>query len=67
MCPNAVTLDEGIRRLLEQCDREDTNPNPKDRYLYTSEIRVLLGVGPGPDYSTLLKAIEDAVRESGNE
>lgn len=58
-----MTLDEGIRRLLEQCDREDTNPNPKDRYLYTDEIRYLLGVGPGPDYSALEKAVNKIIEQ----
>lgn len=53
-----MTLDEGIRRLLEQCDKEDKNNRPERRFLYTSEIRHLLGVGPGPDYSGLADAID---------
>ncbi len=52
------TLDEGLRRLLEQCDKEDTNPNPDRRFLYTCEIRMLLGLGPGPDYGALEKVVK---------
>lgn len=51
-----TTLDEGLRRLLEQCDKEDRNP-PGRRFLYTAEIRMLLGVGPGPDYRALSEAV----------
>lgn len=34
----------GVLRLLEQCDREDTNPEGGQRFLYTREIRNLLGL-----------------------
>lgn len=40
--PAAVLRD--IRPLLEQMAREDTNPDPHSRILYTHEIRRLLGV-----------------------
>lgn len=46
-----------IERLLEQYDREDKHNPPDRRFLYTSEIRYLLGVGPGPDYSELEKLV----------
>lgn len=46
-----------IELLLERCDREDANAAPDRRFLYTSEIRWLLGVGPGPDYSKLEKLV----------
>ncbi|MFJ2029450.1 hypothetical protein [Streptosporangium sp. NPDC087985] len=48
-----------IELLLEQCDREDKNPDPDRRFLYVSEIRYLLGVGPGPDYSELEKLVTE--------
>lgn len=47
-----------VRTLLDQCEREDTNPDPGRRFLYTSEIRKLLGVGFGPDYSELAREID---------
>lgn len=40
--PDAVLRD--VRPLLEQCAREDTNPTPDRRGLYTSEIRMILRV-----------------------
>lgn len=51
-----MTLEEGVARLLEQCDREDQGPAER-RYLYTAEIRYLLGVGEPPSYEQLKKAI----------
>lgn len=53
-------LNAGVLRLLEQCDREDENAENK-RYLFTSEIRYLLGVGPAPTYDGLRRALKDAV------
>jgi hypothetical protein len=55
-----MTLDEGVARLLEQCDREDANTSER-RFLYTSEIRMLLGVGPGPDWSGLKSQVDNAI------
>lgn len=51
-----------VRPLLEQCEREDTNP-PGRRLLYTEEIRRLLGFAFGPDYSELSAAITALMRE----
>lgn len=38
-----MTLEDRVSRLLEQCDREDKNPEGQ-RYLHTVEIRRLLGM-----------------------
>lgn len=54
MIPNARIL-----ALLEQLDREDTNPNPRERYLTTTEIRRILGLESGPDYARLRALIND--------
>lgn len=54
MIPNARIL-----ALLEQLDREDTNPNPRERYLTTTEIRRILGLESGPDYARLRALIDD--------
>ncbi|MGA5764500.1 hypothetical protein [Nonomuraea bangladeshensis] len=35
-----------VEALLERCDREDAHVPPSHRFLYTSEIRRLLGVEP---------------------
>lgn len=50
-----------VRSLLEQCEREDTNL-PDRRFLFTEEIRRLLGLGFGPDFSKLAEAIEEDQR-----
>lgn len=53
-----MTLVEGVRRLLEQCDKEDAC-SPLDRhYLHTSEIRYLLGSASASDYAELERLIE---------
>lgn len=46
-----------VRALLERCDKEEGNPDPVQRLLYTSEIRRLLGFGFPPDYSKLAAAL----------
>lgn len=56
-----LDLSDVVLRLLERCDIEDNNP-PERRFLYTSEIRQLLGVDDCPDYS----ALADKVRRAGS-
>jgi hypothetical protein len=46
-----------VRALLEQCEREDNSSPPERRFLYTDEIRRLLGFAFRVDYSDLERAI----------
>lgn len=59
-----IPLEQAIARLLERCDTEDANPDPRMRYLYTDEIRYLLGIGDPPHYGDLREAIRR--QELGN-
>jgi hypothetical protein len=54
-----MVLDEGIRRLLEQCDREDQCSPTDKHYLHTSEIRHLLGAVNLSEYAILTKTAEE--------
>jgi hypothetical protein len=50
-----------VEALLAQCEKEDNNP-PHLRYLFTHEIRQLLGVEPrDPD---LYRALAEEIRRS---
>jgi hypothetical protein len=50
---------ERVEALLARCEKEDNNP-PSHRFLYTAEIRRILGVEPqDPDhYRDLAQAID---------
>lgn len=60
MRARALTMTEdrlrlAVDHLLEQCGREDTNPDPERRGLHTSEIYLLLGIGPHPGMAKLME------------
>lgn len=53
-----LDLSDVVLRLLERCDIEDNNP-PQRRFLYTAEIRHLLGVGDPPSYDGLTAVVNE--------
>lgn len=54
-----------VEDLLARCELEDSNP-PERRFLYTNEIRQLLGVQPrDPDpYRALAEAIRQELERN---
>jgi len=59
-------LREAVDHLLEQCGREDSNPDPDRRKLYTCEIYMVLGIGPRPGADKLIelrRLIDKAIDE----